>query len=169
MLCSQCSLCVRRSVECVIIEIEVHSADGSGWRLAWNRSRRGGAFILNQKDGCTRQPPFFKSSSKDRCTGQTVSPPLGPGWPSPDRSGDKLDGKVQRAEAVSAHLKPSDPIYQIHMRLASGAWRGQRNIFPGMAKTKSNRCLTSVYWLRASTLLTVAVGNISCKGPPLNR
>ena len=49
-----------RSVECVIIEIEVHSADGSGWRLAWNRSRRGGAFILNQKDGCTRQPPFFQ-------------------------------------------------------------------------------------------------------------
>ena len=56
---------------------------------------------------------FFKSSSKDRCTGQTVSPPPGPGWPSPDRSGDKLDGQVQRAEAVSAHLKPSDPIYQI--------------------------------------------------------
>ena len=45
-----------RSVESVIIEIEVHLADESGWRLAWNRSRRGGAFILNQKDGCTRQP-----------------------------------------------------------------------------------------------------------------
>ena len=47
---------VCRSVESVIIEIEVHLADESGWRLAWNRSRRGGAFILNQKDGCTRQP-----------------------------------------------------------------------------------------------------------------
>ena len=64
MLCSQCSLCVRRSVECVIIEIEVHSADESGWRLAWNRSRRGGAFILNQKDGCTRQPPFLSHHRK---------------------------------------------------------------------------------------------------------
>ena len=157
-----------RSVESVIIEIEVHLADESGWRLAWNRSRRGGAFILNQKDGCTRQPssssnhhrktdalPDSFSASRTRLT---LSRPI---WGQIGRKSSTCWGSLGSPETQRPNL--SD------MRLAFGAWRDQRNIFPGMAKTKSNRCLTSVYWLRASTLLTVAVGNISCKGPPLNR
>ena len=154
-----------RSVESVIIEIEVHLADESGWRLAWNRSRRGGAFILNQKDGCTRQPSSSSNHHRktDALARQFLRLPdqvdplqtdLGTNWT------EKFNMLRLLGSSEAQRPNLSD------MRLAFG---DQRNIFPGMAKTKSNRCLTSVYWLRASTLLTVAVGNISCKGPPLNR